>query len=441
LNTASSTSNVPTDFGWKLELNKISAKYLTIGTWIAIVLNPIFGLVDYLALHDHWQQFMVIRVVVALVLLCCLLKRSFIQTNPNIAGFFILFCVTTQDAYFYSQATPGVIEAFSLSYMADFVGASMVLLWSPLMAVVFLLTFITVNIFFFIQNSSMPADQFLSAGGLLVLAGSVFGMVMIVFRHQSIKTMIISKLELIKSNEWMAVQKEIIEEKSAALQKSNNRLKEFAYIVSHDLKAPLRGVRNIASWIREDCGNSLNDEGITHLKLMEKQILKMENLIKAILEYSKTGASKLNSEWINLDEMIKDVIEMVEIDNRTRFQLKSEVIEIKGTRIVISQVLQNLLSNSIKHNDKQLREVDIEVREDDGHFYFVVADNGPGIDPKDHQKIFDLFQTLRNSSDYESTGIGLPVAKKMIEEAGGELWLDSEPGHGSRFHFSVPKEV
>lgn len=427
--------------GWHSELDKISAKYLRIGTLIAIVLNPVFGIVDYLTLNDQWQQFIIIRGMVTIFLLVILFNKKFISQRPQETGFVVLLAVVTQDAYFYSNATATAIETLSLSYMADFVGASMVLLWSPVMAVIFLLTFIAINLIFFLENSTLAPDVFLSGGGLLVFSGAIFGMAMVVFRYQSVKTMIISKLELIRNNEWMAVQNEIIEEKSAALQKSNNRLKEFAYIVSHDLKAPLRGVRNIASWIREDCGNSLNENGITHLKLMEKQILKMENLIKAVLEYSKTGVSKTNSEWINLDEMIKNVIEMVEIDNRTSFEIRSEIVEIKGTRIVISQVLQNLLSNSIKHNDKQFRKVSIEVNEDAEHFYFVVGDNGPGIELKDHQKIFDLFQTLRNTADYDSTGIGLPVAKKMIEEAGGNLWLESHPGNGSRFHFSLPKEI
>ncbi len=441
MNKTSTNSLSFPGIGWQFELDKISAKYLRIGTLIAIFLNPIFGIVDYISLCDQWQHFMVIRVIITMFLLFVLLHRSFIPKHPEVAGFVVMLSIIIQDAYFYSLATEEVIETLSLSYMADFVGASMVLLWSPVMAIIFLLIFIAVNLLFYLSNSTLDPDMFLSGGGLLVLAGAVFGMAMIVFRYHSVKTMIVSKLELIKNNEWMAVQNEIIEEKSAALQISNNRLKEFAYIVSHDLKAPLRGVRNIASWIREDCGNTMNEDGITHLKLMEKQILKMENLIRAVLEYSKTGVSKSNSEWINLDEMIQNVIEMVEIDNRTKFEIKSEIIEIKGTRIVISQVLQNLLSNSIKHNDKQQRNVAIEVNEDAEHFYFVVADNGPGIDPKDHQKIFDLFETLRNSNDYESTGIGLPVAKKMIEEAGGNLWLESQPGNGSRFHFSLPKEI
>ncbi|HMT27978.1 MAG TPA: ATP-binding protein [Bacteroidia bacterium] len=422
-------------------MNKLIAKYLTIGTIVAIILNPIFGIVDYLAMQEQWHQFMIIRVFITWVMAAAILYRPLMKYNAQLTGMIILCAVVTQDGYFYSMASPDAIQKLSLSYVADFVGASMVLMWSPTYAICFIAYFIVMNLCFFFANSSMPINEFLAGGGLLVLAGAMFAMAMVVFRYHSVKAMVISKIELIKSNEWMAVQNEIIEEKSSELQRSNNRLKEFAYIVSHDLKAPLRGIKNISMWIKEDSGESLNNEGQAHLKLMDKQIAKMENLIKAILEYSKSGASKANVEWINLDEMIKDVIETVEFDNRTNFKINSQIPQMKGSRIVISQVLQNLLTNSIKHNDKNIREVEIEIHANDEFFQFMIADNGPGIDAKDHDRIFDLFQTLRNDASFDSTGIGLPVAKKMVEEAGGNMWLESAPGKGSRFYFSIPVQA
>jgi light-regulated signal transduction histidine kinase (bacteriophytochrome) len=287
----------------------------------------------------------------------------------------------------------------------------------------------------------MPLNDFLSQGGLLVFAGALFCMAMIVFRHHSVKAMIISRLELLKNNEWMSVQNEIIEEKSLELQRSNNRLKEFAYIVSHDLKTPLRGIKNLAAWIREDYSGDLPAEGVSHLRLIEKQIGKMENLIKAVLDYSKSGNANAGIEWINLDDIINEVIEMVDVDNRTKFVINSQIPQIKGTRIVISQVLQNLMSNSIKHNDKAMKEVELEIKEQDEFILFSVTDNGPGINPSDQKRIFNLFQTLRADNNYECTGIGLPVSKKMVEESGGNMWLESMPGKGSIFYFSLPKSA
>ncbi len=425
-------------YSWRMEINNIHSKYIITGTIVAMILNPIFGLVDFFNMHELWTGFMILRMAVSATLGFALLYKPFIKTNPQRAGFFLLSMIITQDAFFFSLATPEIINQLALSYVADFVGASMILMWSPVYALAFLFYFIAINFFFYSYNSAMPLSEFLSDGGLLVLAGSIFAMAMIVFRYHSVKGMIVSKLELLKSNEWMAVQNEIIEQKSAELQKSNNRLKEFAYIVSHDLKSPLRGIRNIATWIREDCSESIDEIGVDHLKLLDKQVLKMQNLINAILEYSKTTALKSKSEWINLDDMIKDVIEMVEIDSRTKFHVKAHIPQIKGTRVVISQVLQNLLSNSIKHNDKDTREVEIEVTENDECFQFMVSDNGPGIEERNQDKIFNLFQTLRDETNFENTGIGLPVAKKMVEEAGGSMWLESTPGNGAKFYFSIP---
>jgi len=416
-------------------------KYLTIGTLIAIVLNPIFGLVDYMAMNEFWIHFMVIRISVTLLIAGVIFYKPLIQDRPLHAGFIVLTSIVTQDAYFFSHVTEASINQAALAYMADFVGASMVLLWPPALAILFLGVLVLVNIGFYNAYSEIPVDYFMSEGGLLVFAGSIFSMAMIVFRYHSVKSNLISKLELLKSNRWMAVQNEIIEEKSAELQRSNNRLKEFAYIVSHDLKTPLRGIKNLAAWIREDCGAVLSREGISHLELIDKQIIKMEQLIVAVLEYSKTGNTKSKTEWINLDDIIREVVETVEIDGSTRFNINTKVPAIKGTRIVISQVLQNLLSNSVKHNDKSDKWVNIEVKEDGDSVLFSIEDNGPGIDPAYHGKIFDLFQTLRSDEGYESTGIGLPVARKMVEESGGSMWVESKPGSGSVFYFSLPKVI
>jgi len=424
---------------WSEEMNKIMTKYLTIGTLIAILLNPIFGIVDYFTMPDQWMHFMMIRVFVCLVLVVILLYKPLIVQRSKYAGLLILFFITTQDAYFYSQTTSDSIQQASLSYMADFVGASMVLLWPASFAIVFLIGLVSMNALFFLIFSPLPVSQFLAEGGLLVFAGAFFCMAMIVFRYHSVKAMIASRLELVKSNEWMAVQNEIINEKSTELQRSNSRLKEFAYIVSHDLKTPLRGIKNLALWIKEDCGDILPKEGISHLEMIDRQIIKMENLIRAVLEYSKSGNSATGSEWIDLDEIINEVVEMVDVDHKTKFTVNTHIPQMKGTRIVISQVLQNLLSNSIKHNDKSQKEVEITVSETEDGIKFSISDNGPGIDPKHHKRIFDLFQSLRSETNYENTGIGLPVARKMIEECGGSLWLDSEPGKGSVFYFSLPK--
>ncbi len=425
--------------GWKQELNKIQSRYLFIGSFIAVLLNPVFGLIDYISLHDMWSELMVIRVTVAFFVLFSILYKPWINNNPGITGFVILMVITSQDAYIFSYSTLDNIHNNALSYLVDFVGASMVLLWNLPLAIVYFVCLLTVNAVFFAVNSPLPLEEFMADGGLLVLAGSVFSLAMIVFRYNSVKSMLISKMELVKTNEWMAVQNEIIEQKSSELQRSNSRLKEFAYIVSHDLKTPLRGIKNIAQWIREDCSDTLSSEGQSHLRLIDKQIVKMENLILGVLEYSKSGHVNAKTEWIRIDDLIHEIIETVDVDKKVLFNIQSEVPELAGTRIVISQVLQNLLSNSIKHNHNQDKSVTVEVKEIDDQVQFMIADNGPGIARDDQSKIFDLFQTLSGIDNYENSGIGLPVAKKMIEESGGHMWVESLPGKGAAFYFTLPK--
>jgi len=137
--------------------------------------------------------------------------------------------------------------------------------------------------------------------------------------------------------------------------------------------------------------------------------------------------------------LIQEVIETVDVGRKTKFMVKSSVPVIKSTRLVVGQVLQNLLSNSIKHNDKQRAEVIISVSEEDGYVRFSISDNGPGIAPCDQSKVFRLFQTL-GESGYESSGVGLPVAKKMVEDSGGSIWIESERGCGAVFHFTLPND-
>jgi signal transduction histidine kinase len=424
---------------WNIEMRKLMSKYLFIGALIAVMLNPIFGLVDYFTLHDYWLEFLAMRCMVSGLVLGCIFYSPLIRKRPELTGLIVMTLITTQDAFLFSQSNSDTIHNNALSYLVDFVGASMVLLWTLPLAVGYLVLLMLVNVTFFNLLSPMDSETYLTEGGLLVFAGAVFSMAMIVFRHHSVKSMLISRSELIRYNEWMAVQNDIIEQKSEELQRSNSRLKEFAYIVSHDLKTPLRGIKNLASWIREDCAESLTEEGKSHLRLIDKQVQKMENLILGVLEYAKSGHVNAAREWIHLDELIQELIETVDVDKKVKFRVNAHVPALSGTRIVLSQVLQNLITNSIKHNLSFNKEVEIEILGMEDMVQFRISDNGPGIDEKDHHRIFDLFQTLATENLYDNTGIGLPVAKKMVEEAGGHMWLESKKGKGASFYFTLPR--
>lgn len=224
------------------------------------------------------------------------------------------------------------------------------------------------------------------------------------------------------------------------LGRSNKELQDFAYVVSHDLKAPLRGIKTLAQWISTDYAGSLDENGRDQLNLMLSRVDRMHNLIDGVLQYSRVGRVKENKVQINLNELVSEAIDMIAPPENIAITVENELPVIEFERTRIAQVFQNLLSNAIKFMDKPEGQVRIGCVEEDGFWKFSVADNGPGIEEKYFEKIFQMFQTLAPRDDVESTGVGLTVAKKIVELYGGKIWLQSKVGQGSTFLFTLPKE-
>jgi signal transduction histidine kinase len=166
----------------------------------------------------------------------------------------------------------------------------------------------------------------------------------------------------------------------------------------------------------------------------------MHNLIEAILHYSKIGREKERHVQVNLNELVPEVIDMVAPPRNIAVTTENElpVIECEETRI--SQVFQNLLNNAVKYLDKPQGQIRIGCVEEDGSWKFSVTDNGPGIEEKYFEKIFQIFQTLSPRDEVESTGVGLTIIKKIVELYGGKIWVESKPGEGSTFFFTLPKQ-
>jgi len=220
----------------------------------------------------------------------------------------------------------------------------------------------------------------------------------------------------------------------------NKELKDFAYIVSHDLKAPLRGVKTLADWISADYADKLGDEGREQMDLLLLQVKRMHNLIDGVLEYSRVGRVKEEQIQINLNGLVREVIDMVSPPGNIEITIENELPVIERERTRIMQVFQNLLSNAVKYMDKPQGRVSIGCVEEDGFWKFGVADNGPGIEEKHFERIFQIFQTLSPRDELENTGVGLTVVKKIVELYGGKIWVESEPGKGSTFFFTLPKK-
>ena len=223
------------------------------------------------------------------------------------------------------------------------------------------------------------------------------------------------------------------------VERINQELKDFAYIVSHDLKAPLRGVKTLADWISADYADKLGDEGREQMDLLLSQVMRMHNLIDGVLEYSRVGREKEEQVQINLNELVREAIDMVAPPENIEITIENELPVIECERTRIMQVFQNLLSNAVKYMDKPQGRVRIGCVEEDGFWKFSVADNGPGIEEKHFERIFKIFQTLSPRDEFESTGVGLTVVKKIVELYDGKIWVESEPGKGSTFFFTLPK--
>ncbi len=231
-----------------------------------------------------------------------------------------------------------------------------------------------------------------------------------------------------------------IREYMSNLEKVNRELDQFAYIVSHDLKAPLRAINNLATWIEEDLDEYMTQEIRSQFEMLKNRIKRMENLINGILQYSRIGRSKHKLEKISLQNLVTELCESLKTDESCRFIIKDDPIELYTEKIALEQVLQNFISNAIKYNDKPIKTVEVGWKElpENNQLEIFVRDNGPGISPEYHEKIFMIFQTLQSRDEVESTGVGLAIVKKIADEKHSQIRVESDLGKGSTFYFTWP---
>jgi signal transduction histidine kinase len=244
------------------------------------------------------------------------------------------------------------------------------------------------------------------------------------------------KAEIAERQEAEIRQAELIEKVDSI----NKELKDFASIVSHDLKAPLRGIKSLANWILDDCSDKLGEQGHEQMNLLLGRVERMYRLIDGVLQYSIIGRTEEKPAPVNLDKFIPEIIDMLVPPENITVTVESSmpVIEFEETQIM--QLFQNLLGNAIKYMDKPQGRIKVGHVEQDGFWKFSVSDNGPGIEEKHFERIFKMFQALAVSEQFEGTGVGLTVAKKIVELHGGKIWVESKVGEGSTFFFTLPKK-
>ncbi len=223
------------------------------------------------------------------------------------------------------------------------------------------------------------------------------------------------------------------------LKTSNQELTDFAYVVSHDLKAPLRAIRTISDWLYADYQDKLDEQGKENLHLLQNRVDRMQSLIDGVLQYSRVGRTERNTEIIDLGQLVPEIVASLDAPEHISIRIANDLPAICANRVRIAQVFQNLLSNAIKYMDKPQGSISVDCAQDEGLWRFSVSDNGPGIEERHFDQIFKLFQTLAPRDDAESTGVGLTIAKKTIELYGGKIWIESEVGQGSTFFFTLPR--
>lgn len=221
------------------------------------------------------------------------------------------------------------------------------------------------------------------------------------------------------------------------LEKSNDELQEYAHIVSHDLKSPLRSIDALVNWIKTDNKDKLDAASIQNFELIETTLEKMEQLISDILLYSSVGSESVEKQKVDLNFIPKDLKQILFVPEHISIVVLNKLPIIHGDKMKLQQLFQNLISNAVKFNDKEKGLIEIDVQEEKSFYQFSIKDNGIGIEKKYHDKIFKIFHALQESK--ESTGIGLSIVKKIVDLYKGEIWIDSEVGKGTTFHFTLKK--
>ncbi len=287
-----------------------------------------------------------------------------------------------------------------------------------------------------ITDRKRISGERLTATRVLIISGSGIAFLLATFVIARIRR---SVIELEAAHETISRQAVELDLRSRQLERTVRDLDQFAYVASHDLKAPLRGITTLAQWIQEDVGAQLDPEGREHLRLMQVRVARMEALVEGVLAYARAGRSEIPDERFDGNALIREVIDMLSQPGGS-VVVDQPLPIVTGVKIALQQIWMNLISNALKHGASPDGHsvVHVGYTDKDGELVYYVADNGPGIEAQYHARIFGLFQTLEARDKVESTGIGLAVVKKLVEHHGGRVWLTSEVGKGTIFYFTFP---
>ncbi|MEM9389118.1 MAG: ATP-binding protein [Bacteroidota bacterium] len=250
---------------------------------------------------------------------------------------------------------------------------------------------------------------------------------------QSSKDVVMIARDISERKKAEQTQKQLI----SNLERSNDELRQFAYVASHDLKAPLRAISMLAQWVMEESAGVLNDDSKSNLDMLIERAQRMYSFLDGMLAYSRIGFNQELLQEIDLNKVVSSVVLSLNVPAWVSIKIH-ELPKVTAAEIHMIQVFQNLISNAINYLDKNKGKIEVGVTTINKETCFYVKDNGPGIDKAFFDKIFVIFQTLKERDKSESTGIGLTIVKKILEGYSGKIWLESELGQGSCFYFTIP---
>lgn len=231
----------------------------------------------------------------------------------------------------------------------------------------------------------------------------------------------------------------VLAQTNTALEKRNQELDQFAYVASHDLKAPLRAIANLSQWIEEDLSEVLTDDTRHQMNLLRGRVHRMEDLINGLLQFSRVGRVGTEKSLVSVADLLAEIIDSLAPPPSFKIDI-APMPSLITEKLPLEQVFSNLISNAIKHHPRQDGNIQISVRDYQSYYEFSAADDGKGIDPAYHDKVFGIFQTLEARDKSENTGIGLAIVKKIVENQGGQIKLTSQEGQGAIFSFTWLKQ-
>ena len=235
----------------------------------------------------------------------------------------------------------------------------------------------------------------------------------------------------------------MILEANATLEKSNAELEQFAYVASHDLQEPLRKISSYAQLLKEECGPELSQDGLDYLSTMIKGAQRLKRLIGDLLSFSRITSRGNPLAVVDAGVCMQTAIDSLELairDNDAQVTFDA-LPKVMADESQLELLFQNLVGNALKYRGEASPVIHIGGRDLGDQFEFVVEDNGIGIEPQFYERIFQIFQRLHNRREYSGTGIGLSLCKRIVERFGGKIWLESSPGAGSSFYFTIQKST